>query len=184
MKIAIAQINPRLGDFTYNSSKIIEACLKAKNADLLVFSELSLVGYPPYDLLDRPEIIFEQNKSLKKILKTIPKDLAIVLGGLHSEGSSLYNSAFFIFEGKIKKLIKKTLLPSYKVFYDKRHFTAGDLKNNFVHHKGKSLFITICEDIWGEQNKKAHPLNPLLKIRKKIDHFINLSASPYTKGQI
>jgi len=187
MKIAIAQINTTLGDIEQNSNKIIAESLKAKldlDADLVVFPELSTVGYPPYDLLERPELLIQHKTHLKKILKKAPKNIAIVFGGLYEEKGFLYNAAYFILNGVIKKIIKKTLLPSYTVFYDDRHFIKGDLKNNFISYKGKKLFITICEDIWAGYNKKKYPADPMLKITKKIDHFINLSASPYTKNKL
>ena len=187
MKIAIAQINTHLGNLDYNCEKIINASIKAKNelkADLVVFPELSLLGYPPYDLLERKDLSIEHAKRVKKLLRSLPKDLAVIFGGIHKEGDLLFNSAFFALNGKIEKNIKKTLLPSYKVFYDNRHFRAGDMKNNFVTYKGKKLFITICEDIWGEENSSFYPQNPLDKINKKIDHFINISSSPYTKDKM
>ena len=187
MKIALAQINTTLGDLDYNSEKIISFTNKAKQdfeADLVVFPELCLIGYPPYDLLERPDLIREQDKRIKRILKSIPKDIGVIFGGLSKEKDFLFNSAFFATNGAIKNIIRKTLLPSYRVFYDERHFTPGDMKNNFITFKGKKIFLTICEDIWGEENKKIYPTNPLKKINKKIDHFINISSSPYTKDKM
>lgn len=187
MKIAIAQINTHLGNLDYNCEKIINESVRAKNelkADLVVFPELSLLGYPPYDLLERKDLPAEHSKRVKKILRMIPKDIAVIFGGIHKEGDFLFNAAFFALNGKVEKIIKKTLLPSYKVFYDNRHFTPGNMKDNFINYKGEKLFITICEDIWGDLNKKKYPKNPLEKITKKIDHFINISSSPYTKGKM
>ena len=100
MKIAIAQINPHLGRFDYNCDKIINESVKAKKnlkANLVIFPELSLIGYPPYDLLERKEIIFEHNKRLKKILRSLPKDIGVLFGGLHKENFYLFNAVFFCF---------------------------------------------------------------------------------------
>jgi NAD+ synthase (glutamine-hydrolysing) len=187
MKIVTAQINTHLGHLDLNSKKIIESTLKAKNdlqADLVVFPELSLLGYPPYDLLERKDLIQQHFKKLKETVRALPKDIAVIFGGIHQEKGFLYNAAFFVLNGKIIKIVKKSLLPSYKVFYDERHFISGDMKNNFVSYKGKKIFLTICEDIWGEENSDLYPSNPLIKINKKIDHFINISSSPYTKDKM
>jgi len=209
LNIVIAQINPRLGDFEYNCNKILDTCKstvsKAKKEklkpDLIVFPELSLLSYPPFDLLERPEILKEQNKFLKKLVAKVPKDLSLIVGGISKEKNFLYNSAFFIQNNKIKKTIHKSLIPSYKVFYEKRFFKSGNFKNNSISLKGKKIFVTICEDIWADENKNHYEDNPLTKIfntktiskktankkiitkKSNIDHFINISASPFTKDK-
>lgn len=188
MKIAISQINTVLGDSKTNISKVVNEVTLAQeklSADLVVFPELTLLGYAPYDLLERPEVLKDQENSLKKLIKLLPKNIGVLVGGVSKEGEKLFNSAFFIYKGKVQKRFHKTLLPEYDVFYDRRHFTGGDLKSNFFRFKGKTFFVTICEDIWGQEEKKHYVDDPLEKLKdgKKIDYFINLSASPYTPNK-
>lgn len=182
----MSQINTHLGNTEKNIRKIVAEVTKASQnmqADLIIFPELTLLGYAPYDLLERPEIINDQKKSLKKLIKLLPKRIGVLVGGVTSIEKKIFNSAFFIHNGKVVKTFSKALLPEYDVFYDARHFTAGDLKNNYIKFKGVNLFVSICEDIWGYEQKNQYTTNPIenLKKEKKIDYFINLSASPYTK---
>ena len=113
MKIAISQINTYLGDTEKNINKIVNVVTLASEkmlADLVVFPELTLLGYAPYDLLDRPEIITDQKKSLKKLIKLLPKNIGVLVGGVSESQGKMYNSAFFIYNGNVEKIFNKALL--------------------------------------------------------------------------
>jgi NAD+ synthase (glutamine-hydrolysing) len=190
MRIGLAQINSTLGDFSGNRKKILGFIRRARDhkCDLVVFPELSLMGYLPNDLLERPSIIDEQLKEFAKLQKDIPEGIGVVVGlitksGL-SKGKPYYNSAALMLKGKKPKFFNKELLPTYDVFDEARHIEKGKIADGFFTFKGVRFLMTICEDIWGWELPK-HPTNylenPLTKLCKnKIDCVLNISASPYT----
>ncbi len=184
MDIAIAQINSHLGHLESNSKRIIDYCNQAarKNIDLLVFPELALIGYSPNDLLERPELYQQQKKFINHIAQSIPKNISILLGCLNKESNKLFNSAALIQDNSIKKYFNKTLLPSYDVFDEPRHFTPGDLRKNFFTLKRKKVLVTICEDLWFS-DKDKYKQDPLDKLIKKPDHIVSLNASPFEVGK-
>ena len=155
MKIALAQLNYHIGNFEVNSDKIIEAINKAKSeqADLVVFSELAICGYPPKDLLEREDFIDKTLKAIEQVA-THCVNIAAVMGGPsinpHSKGKKLYNSAFFMCDGKVQSIHNKTLLPTYDIFDEYRYFEPNT-EYNLVEYKGKKIAITICEDLWEKQ---------------------------------
>ena len=184
MKIALAQQNYRIGDFEYNTQKIIEAIKKAKsaNAELVVFSELCICGYPPRDFLLFDEFIQSCLQAIDQI-KPYTKDIAVLLGAPannpQKEGKDLFNSAYFIYQEKIQAVIHKTLLPTYDVFDEYRHFEPA-YEWNTVLFKRKKLAITICEDIWDLVDNPMYRACPMDKlIAEQPDIMINLSASPF-----
>lgn len=191
MNIALAQINCVIGDFEGNYQKIIENTTTAmqQNADIVVFPELSICGYPPRDFLEFNDFI---QKCLDVVhrLKRFTKEhnIAILVGSPsinpEIEGKDLYNSAFFIAEGEVKHITHKALLPTYDIFDEYRYFEpATDFQ--VLEYKGKRFAITICEDIWniGNQNPlyKTCPMDELTK--QNPDVMINLSASPFNHGK-
>ncbi len=192
MRIALAQINSFLGDFSGNREKILEYIHRAldRRCDLVVFPEASLFGYHPVDLLERPSIVAAQEDELKKLVKQVPKGVGVLIGAIvknrSGEGKSYWNAAVFIERGKKPVIIPKTLLPAYDVFDESRHIEPGQVKDNLLNFKGHKILVTICEDIWGWQRKgnpaySSYGHNPLAKVRRKgIDVVINLSASPFT----
>lgn len=194
MRIAIAQINATLGDFESNRNKIREFSIRAqeKRAELVVFPEASLLGYHPFDLLERPEFFKKQDEAFKKLQKEIPSGIGIIFGLLTRNpeklGRPFYNSAVLLEKGKRPLFFNKELLPTGDVFDEARFIEEGKLSDNFFKFKGKSFFLSICEDIWGWTDSKGrshYKVNPLLKLpKKKIDLIINLSASPYFPGKI
>ena len=194
MRIAIAQINATLGDFESNRNKIKEFSIRAqeKRAELVVFPEASLLGYHPFDLLERPEFFKKQDEAFKKLQKEIPSGIGIIFGLLTRNpkklGRPFYNSAVLLKKGKRPLFFNKELLPTGDVFDEARFIEEGKLSDNFFKFKGKSFFLSICEDIWGWTDSKGrshYKVNPLLKLpKKKIDLIINLSASPYFPGKI
>ena len=184
MRVALAQINSVLADFKYNSDLISDriAELSAKKADLIVFPEASLFGYHPFDLLERKQLVSEQNKFLNKIIKTIPKNCHVLIGGFEKNtkaGRPYYNSVFLCTRNKIVKTFRKELLPTGDVFDEARFVEKGHLKNNYFQIGKHKFFLTICEDIWAWGNKD-YKENPLKTVpRKKVDLVINMSASPF-----
>jgi NAD+ synthase (glutamine-hydrolysing) len=195
MKIAIAQLNYHIGNFEFNASKIIECIHRAKNeaADLIVFSELSVTGYYPHDLLERKEFIEQSNQTLLQIASHC-KGIAAVVGGpsINPEprGKKLFNSAFFMHNGVIEHTVNKSLLPTYDIFDEYRHFEPN--KNfSIIEFRGVKLAVTICEDLWDEQEtqnefgrEKLYQLSPLKELATLNPNLIiNLSASPFSYNQ-
>lgn len=194
MRIAIAQINPTLGDFTENADKILNYVSRAKDkkADLVIFPECSLFGYHPFDLLERDLIVEQQTKTLKTLIKKLPNKISVLIGGFEKsplkKGRPYFNSVFLCQKNKILKTFRKELLPTGDVFDEARFIEKGNLKNNFFKIGDKKFFLTICEDIWAWENKNGHSIyveNPLKKIKKqKLDLVINMSASPFFEGKL
>ncbi len=190
MKIALAQINPVIGDFAGNSQKILENCEVAhkKNCDLVVFPELALSGYPPHDLLERLAFLKGHDQSLEWLCEAVP-DIDILIGCIErrshpDSGKKLYNSCYFIQQGKIVRRIQKQLLPSYDVFDEKRWFEPGTSSQVIV-CGGLRLGITICEDIWHSEVDEygVDPIEAFFDKGKEIDCLINISASPFQRSK-
>ncbi len=192
MKLALAQINPIVGNLEYNYKLHTEYILKAlKNgAEIIVFPELSLIGYPPKDLLEKPifvEKYFEYEKKLKKFSED--KDLYIIFGGIDKnkeKGKYLYNTAIVLYKGKIITKGYKILLPTYDVFDEIRYFERGKKPVTFNFKKYK-IGISICEDVWSIEKYKIIncDFDPVkyLKEHQNIDFLINISASPYFENK-
>lgn len=193
MRIAIAQINPTLGDFSGNAQKILEFTEKAlaKKAELIVFPECALFGYHPFDLLERKKIVIQQEKLIHDIHKKLTPHCAIIFGAIitnkNKRGRPYFNSAVFLQRNKKPKYFHKQLLPTGDVFDEARFIEPGQMKNNFITFKGKKFFISICEDIWAWPNAKGESLyshNPIQSFAKKeVDLVINMSASPFYIGK-
>jgi len=172
VKLAMAQLDFLVGDIEGNSNKIIAACKKAKQANnqLIVFPELALTGYPPEDLLLRPELYTRCDVALKKIVNAV-SDIDVVLGYPKQTAAGLLNVAGVIQSGKITHEYAKQTLPNYKVFDEKRYFTAGN-EACVVNIAGIPMGLTICEDVWVDE-----PVPQAVKAGAKC--IINLNASPY-----
>ncbi len=196
MKIVLAQLNYHIGNFSANAGKIIKSIEEAKSnkADLVVFSELAVCGYPPYDLLERKEFIQTCTGTIDLIAKACVGIAAIVGGpkiNPEPQGKNLFNSAYFLVDGKIKQIIHKTLLPNYDVFDEYRYFQPNALFE-LIELKGKKIALTICEDIWDDQpvanafaRDKLYTLSPMDKLmQQKPDLAINIAASPFSYTQV
>ena len=184
MQIVLAQQNYHIGNFESNTNKIISAIKRAKEiqADLIVFSELAICGYPPRDFLYFEDFIHQCNLSIKKI-KNESDNIAVLIGApqknTNSKGKTLYNSVYFIENKIIKQIINKTCLPTYDVFDEDRYFEPAS-EWNIVECKGNKIAVTICEDIWNMGNHPLYstcPMDMLLKYNPAL--MINLSASPF-----
>ncbi len=192
MKIAIAQLNPTIGDISGNSNVILEAAKKAtvEGANLLLTPELSLIGYPPRDLLLAPSFIAAAGAQLQQLAQVLPPELAVVVGtavpnadGVKLGGKSLFNSAVLLQNGAVKQVFHKRLLPTYDVFDEDRYFEPGENSNYFTVGELK-IGVTICEDLWnneefwGKRSYAGDPISDLAKLG--VDVVVNLSASPYS----
>ncbi len=191
MKIALAQINPTIADFNGNLKKIRDFSAKARNqgANLVVFPEQALSGYPALDLWEDPAFIRENIRAIKK-LAAGSGELGIIVGFSSFNGARfgkpIHNSAAFLHQGKIKAVRHKTLLPTYDVFDEARYFERASSNSPFK-FKGKTIGLSICEDAWfGEKNgkRKLYQTDPIrLQAREGADILINISASPFTRGK-
>lgn len=195
MKIALAQLNYIIGDFEGNSLKIIEYIDKAKQsgADLVVFSELSVSGYYPNDLLEKKEFIEKAEETVGQIA-THCTGIAAIVGAPSinqgEKGKKLHNSAWFLADGKINSVHHKTLLPTYDIFDEYRHFEPNR-SFKIIEYKGEKIALTICEDLWDEQptanefgKDKLYLTSPLEELSKlNPDFVINISASPFSYNQ-
>lgn len=192
MRIGIAQINPTLADIEANEKKIIDFAKRAKDkrCSLVVFPECALLGYHPFDLLERPSLINHLMKRLKAMSSKMPADVAVLVGLItpnpSKKGKPYYNSAALLVKGKTPRFFHKTLLPTGDVFDEARFIERGDVSKNHFTWKGKKFFLTICEDVWAwpdAQGRSPYSENPLQKIKAKPDLVINLSASPWFSGK-
>ena len=184
MKIALAQQNYHIGNFEENTRKIIEGIdwAKKQKADLVVFSELCVCGYPPRDFLEFDDFIQKCNKAIDTI-RQHADTIGVLVGAPEinpvREGKDFFNAAYFLYDKKIIGSVHKTCLPNYDVFDEYRYFEpAYDWKT--FEFKGKKLAITICEDIWNLGDNPMYrncPMDELMK--EKPDVMLNLSASPF-----
>ena len=187
MKIALGQINTKVGDLRGNTEIIIKNIDKAREQgiDLVIFPELSITGYPPRDLLDFESFINENLCYLDKI-REASKDIAVICGYVDINkdpaGKKCYNAAAFIENCEIKARYYKQLLPFYDVFDETRYFEPGREKL-YVDIKGKKLGVTICEDLWNDKDywkRRLYHVDPAEAFAEnKVDAIINISASPY-----
>lgn len=194
MRITVAQINPVVGAIEQNVSRVLQIVERAakEKADLAVFSELIITGYPPQDLLERPAFIEQAAAGLERITAESSKypGLGIVVGcpmrNPLAEGKALYNTALLISEGAVLFEQPKMLLPTYDVFYEARHFVAAT-DNRTYSFKGVELGLSICEDLWFEPdpwNRRPYSQDPIeMLVEKGASFLINISASPFSVGK-
>jgi len=184
MKIVLAQQNYHIGNFEKNTEKIISAIKKAKSegADLIVFSELCICGYPPRDFLEFNDFINKCYRAIDEI-KQYADTIGVLVGSPArspaAEGKDLFNAVFLLYEKEIKGEVHKTLLPTYDIFDEYRYFEPG-FEWNVLEFKGKRLAVTICEDIWNINDNPLYRVCPMDKLMEQNpDIMINLSASPF-----
>jgi NAD+ synthase (glutamine-hydrolysing) len=184
MKICIAQQNYHIGNFEQNTYKILCAIEEAKKqgADLILFSEMSVCGYPARDFVEFNDFIVKCYESID-VIKAAADNIGVLIGSParnpNIKGKNLYNAAFFLYEKKIVAEIHKTLLPTYDVFDENRYFEPAD-DWKVIPFKGKKLAITICEDIWNLGDNPLYRICPMDKMMDQHpDILLNLSASPF-----
>lgn len=184
MKICIAQQNYHIGNFEQNTEKILGAIEAAKNqgADLILFSEMSVCGYPARDFVEFEDFINKCYQSID-VIKQAADTIGVLIGSParnpNKKGKDLYNAAFFLYEQKVVAEIHKTLLPTYDVFDENRYFEPAD-EWKVVQFKGQKLAITICEDIWNLGDNPLYRICPMDKMMDQTPNILlNLSASPF-----
>jgi NAD+ synthase (glutamine-hydrolysing) len=190
VKIAIAQFNPKIGDLPGNTQRLLQFTQQATSAKaaLVVFPELSLVGYPPRDLLDFDTFIDANLRALSDLAQAA-QGITVVCGYVDrnpaKEGKPYFNSAAVLQNGRLTATYRKQLLPSYDVFEEERYFQPGTEPCVFE-VEGVKIGLTICEDAWNFEPflKRTYPLQPLNALRgKKLGFVLNLSASPFELGK-
>ena len=178
LRVALAQINLVVGDFNFNADKIKQYLKQAKRmgADVVLFPELAVTGYPPEDLLLKESFLKQCDKNLKKISR-FTKGLTAIIGFAEKKGKEIYNSAALLSDGKHIGTCRKMLLPNYGVFDEKRYFHEGNSPVKF-RLKGATLGITICEDLWEDSGP-----GKILCGQGNVDLLLNISSSPFHKGK-
>lgn len=195
MKIAIAQLNPIVGDLKGNAAQIQAAAEQAaeNGARLLLTPELSLCGYPPRDLLLNPGFIGAMEQTLHDLAQQLPPQLAVLVGVSGSNPNAgvtgtkpLFNSAAWLEAGTIQARFHKRLLPTYDVFDEDRYF-ASEPSDNIMDLDGARIGISICEDLWNEESfwgKRSYGINPIAQLASHaVDFIVNVSASPFCVGK-
>ncbi len=190
MKIAIAQINPIIGDFNHNFEKIQRFADKAieLSCDLVVFSELVIPGYPPRDLLEKNDFIEANLACLNRLLSSI-RGIGVICGfadkNPDDKGKPLYNSAVLFEDGNILHKVHKRLLPTYDIFDERRYFEPGRETTSYS-YKGRRIGLTVCEDAWNDEDifkRRIYSIDPVaLVVQAGADLVINISASPFYVG--
>lgn len=191
MKLALAQFNPLVGDVEGNLRKILRhiSQAKAKGADLVCFSELALVGYPPRDLLEQSQLIARCEKAHALVAEK-SKNIAVLLGTIlpnaDRRGKPLFNAAIWFEGGNQRAVIRKSLLPTYDVFDETRYFEPGESWEP-LEFNGYKVGVTLCEDAWNDQAywpRLLYPVDPVRELVKKGARLIfNLSASPFSRSK-
>ncbi|MBW4647762.1 MAG: NAD+ synthase [Kastovskya adunca ATA6-11-RM4] len=206
MKIAIAQINPTIGNISGNVQQILQLAKQAveQNARLLLTPELSLCGYPPRDLLLNPGFVEEISATLQQLAQDLPPQLAVLVGTVEPNpkaqqagGKPLFNSIALLEAGKVQQIFHKRLLPTYDVFDEYRYFEPGLQSNSFTltpldsetstQDSALKIGVTICEDLWNDEEfwgKRSYQADPIADLAQQgVDFIVNLSASPYSLGK-
>lgn len=191
MKIALGQINPTVGDFSGNAAKIIDFSRHAQSAGagMILFPELSVCGYPPRDLVERPSFVAHNQQSLEKIAAET-RGIAVICGVVtpaeSDTGKRVMNSAALLMDGKIALIQSKMLLPTYDVFDEMRNFAPAKSQQLFP-FCGKRMALTVCEDAWNDKQfwrRQLYTVDPVEALIQEGGNFVlNISASPFWIGK-
>ncbi len=179
MRLAIAQINPTVGDLTGNTAKIKQYIRQAAayKVDILCFPEMCVTGYPPEDLLFKPQFIKDNLSSVDDIVSFSRQfDMLVIVGFVDRRGTDIFNAAAMFYKGDMLAVYHKHILPNYGVFDEKRYFKPG-ICIPMLNFKGVTLGVNICEDIWEDEGPLKH------QIKDGAQLIINISASPYHMGK-
>jgi NAD+ synthase (glutamine-hydrolysing) len=191
VKIALGQINPTIGDFTGNSKKIIESSRQAlaQGAEMILFPELAVCGYPPRDLLEKPAFVERNTQVVNQIAQAVP-EITIVCGFVSpakgKTGKSVMNSAAVLRQGAVQFVQSKMLLPTYDVFDEMRYFDPAE-SQKLLPLGGKEFALTICEDAWNDKHfwhRRLYPVDPVDELLHLGGNMVlNISASPFHLGK-
>jgi NAD+ synthase (glutamine-hydrolysing) len=192
MKVALAQINPTVGDLDGNRRTIVDRAHQAQRAgaDLVVFPELCITGYPPQDLLENPLFIEAVQQTLDRVAAEVPAGLGVLVGApVPNEaptGNRLFNAALLYEGGALAAEVHKSLLPTYDVFDEHRYFEPAEARS-VIEWRGTRLGLHVCEDMWNVEQQAVHRLyetDPVCELAEQgVDLFINISASPFSIGK-
>ncbi|WP_420456888.1 NAD+ synthase [Rubrivirga sp.] len=192
MRIALCQINTTVGDLAGNVARVLRDARRAADAgaDLAVFPELCVTGYPPQDLLDRPAFLDDVDAAVEHLAQHAPDGLALLVGApVRNDtpvGKRLFNTALLLAEGAVQAGVSKTLLPTYDVFDEYRYFEPCP-EREVIEWGGLRLGVHLCEDMWNNEEQAPYHLyaaNPIDELAALgVDLFVNLSASPYATGK-
>ena len=188
MRVALAQINSHIGNFESNTAKICDLVQRAiqERADLVIFPELAICGYPPLDFLDYRHFTEQCTDSIGQIAGVCKGIVAIVGAPSFNpvlKGKNLYNSAYVLVDGKILNVIHKTLLPTYDVFDEYRYFEPNHVFET-IEVKGHRIALTICEDLWNEEDDPMYITSPMENlVAQKPSLIVNIAASPFDYRQ-
>ena len=197
MKIALAQINPTVGDFHGNTAKIVDFAHRAAvaNADLVIFSELAICGYPPADLLEKTSFVARAGEAMQEVATaTASLPIAVISGFVtpaeNGSGKRVRNSAALLRNGKIEFTQSKMLLPFYDVFDEQRYFAPAERQKPFC-LGGERVALTICEDAWNDKTfwpSRLYAVDPVDELMREAGDgpgslIINISASPYWRNK-
>jgi NAD+ synthase (glutamine-hydrolysing) len=193
-RLALGQVNPTVGDFDGNVATMVHFAEEAneRGAELLVFPEMAITGYPPYDLLERPSFVESNLEALDQLTQSVPGGLDVLVGYVEPNpgqlGNDIFNAAAYIRDNKVVSKHHKALLPTYDVFNEDRYFEPGGQPT--LTGPDQSLGVTICEDIWNEPDVpesydqpryERNPFRDVLELHPQL--MVNLSASPYVRGK-
>lgn len=194
MRIAVAQLNPTIGELAHNVDRLLDSVKRAARmgAQLVVAPELAITGYPPRDLLDRPSFVADSRLATLRLVAAIRSPALLVGTIVAAEGdplaasSAIANGALLIHEGRVVACHRKILLPTYDIFDEGRYFAAGDVPT-VVQLEGHALGISVCEDIWNDKRYWEEPRyarDPIAEqVARGAELLINVSASPYDRGK-
>ncbi len=193
MKIALAQIDPTVGDFRGNTAKILEFTRRAQQggANLVLFPELAICGYPPADLLEKPAFVTRCGEAVCEIARATAHDsIAVIVGYVtaaeHGAGKHVMNSAALVRHGHVEFVQSKMLLPYYDVFDEQRYF-APAVRQRICHLDGRPVALTICEDAWNDKSfweNRLYTVDPVEELMKQgASLILNISASPWWRGK-
>ena len=192
MNIALAQINPTVGDLDGNGQKIIDVARQAQQqgAHLVVFPELCVTGYPPQDLLEHPYFVDAVQRAVRHIAEQVPRNLGVLIGAPvpndDTVGNHLFNAALLYENGQRKAEVHKTLLPTYDIFDEHRYFEPAE-ERRVIEWRGLRIGLHVCEDMWNVQQQAVHHLyetDPVCELADQgVDLFLNISASPFSIGK-
>ncbi|MFW5876739.1 MAG: NAD+ synthase [Myxococcota bacterium] len=193
MRIGLCQIDPTVGDLQGNADRVLAAARRAREqgAELAVFPELAICGYPPRDLLERERFVHQQREALERVARDAPAGLTSLVGFVdridRGAGRQLHNAAAVVRDGRVEHVVHKRLLPTYDVFDEERYFEPGQPGRPIAVGEC-TLGITICEDIWNDADTPIAPRryedNPVGDLRRDgADLIVNLSASPFTTAK-
>jgi NAD+ synthase (glutamine-hydrolysing) len=191
VKIALGQINPTVGDFSGNAAKIIQFAQQARSAGagLILFPELAVSGYPPYDLVERPSFVARSRATVETIAAET-RGIAVICGTVTpaeaDSGKKAMNSAALLRDGRIEFIQSKMLLPTYDVFDEMRNFAPAKSQKLFS-FCGRQMALTICEDAWNDKrfwNRRLYGIDPVEELVRAGGNFVlNISASPFWLGK-